>query len=120
MQLALTSDFRTNFQAYGGHYRLGWLRGAITAYLRRFHNRTDCTMVPTAALQAELQAAGFERTVVVARGVDTVSFDPARRSAALRQQWGAAADDGVVLYVGRLAAEKTSTCCCRPLRRCGR
>ena len=102
----MTSDFRTNFQAYSGHYRLGWLRGAIEAYLRHFHNRTDCTMVPTEALRAELQAAGFERTVVVARGVDTQLFDPLRRSEALRRQWGAAESDGVVLYVGRLAAEK--------------
>jgi len=106
LDVAVTSDFRTNFQAYSGHYRLGWLRGAIEAYLRHFHNRTDCTMVPTEALRAELQAAGFERTVVVARGVDTQLFDPLRRSEALRRQWGAAESDGVVLYVGRLAAEK--------------
>jgi glycosyltransferase involved in cell wall biosynthesis len=104
--IVVTSDFRTNFQAYSGHYRLGWLSGAIAAYLRRFHNQAGCTMVPTEALRAELQAAGFERIVVVARGVDTQLFDPARRSDSLRQQWGAAADDGVVLYVGRLAAEK--------------
>jgi glycosyltransferase involved in cell wall biosynthesis len=104
--IAVTSDFRTNFQAYSGHYRLGWLGGAIAAYLRRFHNHTGCTMVPTEALRSELQAAGFERVVVVARGVDTQLFDPARRSDALRRQWGAAADHGVVLYVGRLAAEK--------------
>lgn len=106
LELPLTSDFRTNFQAYSAHYRMGWLRGAILAYLRRFHNRTGCTMVPTEALRAELQAAGFERTLVVARGVDTQLFDPARRSEALRQHWGVATDARVVLYVGRLAAEK--------------
>ena len=44
--------------------------------------------------------------MVVARGVDTQLFDPARRSEALRRQWGVAEGDGVVLYVGRLAAEK--------------
>jgi len=104
--IVVTSDFRTNFQAYSGHYRMGWLRGVISAYLRRFHNLAGCTMVPTEALRAELQAAGFERTVVVARGVDTQLFNPARRSEALRRHWGAADGDGVVLYVGRLAAEK--------------
>jgi glycosyltransferase involved in cell wall biosynthesis len=106
LELAVTSDFRTNFQAYSGHYRLGWLRGAILAYLRRFHNRAGCTMVPTEALRAELQCAGFERTLVVARGVDTQLFDPVRRNESLRRHWGATADDRVVLYVGRLAAEK--------------
>jgi glycosyltransferase involved in cell wall biosynthesis len=106
LELPVTSDFRTNFQAYSGHYRLGWLRGAIAAYLRHFHNRSGCTMVPTEGLRAELQAAGFERTVVVARGVDTQRFDPARRNMALRREWGVTQDTGVVLYVGRLAAEK--------------
>jgi glycosyltransferase involved in cell wall biosynthesis len=106
LELAVTSDFRTNFQAYGAHYRLGWLHGAILAYLRRFHNATGCTMVPTEALRAELQERGFERLLVVARGVDTGLFDPARRSTRLRQQWGVAADERVLLYVGRLAAEK--------------
>lgn len=106
LDIVATSDFRTNFQAYSGHYRLGWLGGAIAAYLRSFHNRAACTMVPTEALRSELQSAGFERIVVVARGVDTQRFDPARRSEALRRQWGVSADDGVLLYVGRLAAEK--------------
>lgn len=104
--LALCSDFRTNFQAYSAHYRLGWLRGAILAYLRRFHNATGCTMVPTEALRSELHAAGFERLSVVARGVDTRLFDPARRSDSLRRQWGVGGDGRVLLYVGRLAAEK--------------
>jgi glycosyltransferase involved in cell wall biosynthesis len=106
LDLPATSDFRTNFQAYCGHYRLGWLRGTIAAYLRGFHNQTSYTMVPTEAQRAELQAAGFERTVVVARGVDTQLFDPVRRSPVLRAQWGASPSDSVVLYVGRLAAEK--------------
>jgi isopentenyl diphosphate isomerase/L-lactate dehydrogenase-like FMN-dependent dehydrogenase len=43
---------------------------------------------------------------VIGRGVDSRRFDPARRSIALRESWGVAADDLVVLYVGRLAAEK--------------
>lgn len=106
LQLPVTSDFRTNFQAYSQHYRLGWMRGAIEGYLRHFHNRCACTMVPTEALSADLRARGFERTVVVARGVDTQLFDPLRRSASLRQQWGLAGDDLALLYVGRLAAEK--------------
>lgn len=106
LRIAVTSDFRTNFQAYSAHYRLGWMRRAILAYLRRFHNGSGCTMVPTEALRHELQAAGFERLLVVARGVDTGLFHPMRRSPGLRQSWGVAADAGVVLYVGRLAAEK--------------
>lgn len=102
----VTSDFRTNFHAYSRHYGIGWLQRPIAAYLRRFHNASACTMVPTEALRAELDGAGFERTTVVARGVDTHQFSPVWRSEALRRQWGAAPHDRVVLCVGRLAPEK--------------
>ncbi len=104
--LPVTSDFRTNFHAYSQHYGIGWLQRPIVAYLRRFHNRTRATMVPTPALQRELLAQGFENVSVVARGVDTQQFSPAHRSAALRASWGAGAQTCVVACVGRLAAEK--------------
>jgi glycosyltransferase involved in cell wall biosynthesis len=106
LQLPVTSDFRTNFHTYTRHYRLGWLAKPIAALLRAMHNRTDCTMVPTAALRADLTALGFQRLEVVGRGVDAQLFDPAKRSAALRAQWGVGADDLVLACVGRLAAEK--------------
>nr|WP_145550527.1 glycosyltransferase family 1 protein [Variovorax boronicumulans] len=104
--LPLSSDFRTNFQAYGQHYGLGWLRRPLTAYLRRFHNRCDLTMVPTEALALHLAGQGLQRLRVVARGVDAQRFDPVHRSAALRAVWGADEQTPVVLHVGRLAPEK--------------
>jgi glycosyltransferase involved in cell wall biosynthesis len=106
LRLPVTTDFRTNFHAYSRHYGVGWLKKPIVAYLRRFHNQADCTMVPTPGLKLELEAMGFERVRVVARGVDTQRFDPARRSEALRAAWGVGSGDPVVLSVGRLAPEK--------------
>lgn len=106
LRLPVVSDFRTNFHAYSQHYGVGWLHTPVMAYLRHFHNRTACTMVPTDALRSELAAAGFKRLAVVARGVDTKLFNPARRSLALRASWGAGADTQVVICVGRLAPEK--------------
>jgi glycosyltransferase involved in cell wall biosynthesis len=106
LKLPVVSDFRTNFHAYSRHYGVGWLRGPVMAYLRKFHNRTACTMVPTEPLRVELTAAGFKGLRVVARGVDAQRFNPARRSDALRAQWGAGPDTTVALCVGRLAPEK--------------
>jgi len=106
LRLPVVSDFRTNFHAYSGHYGVGWLKTPILAYLRKFHNRTLCTLVPTESLRAELALAGFARLKVVARGVDTALFSPARRDDALRARWGAQPHDPVLLYVGRIAAEK--------------
>jgi glycosyltransferase involved in cell wall biosynthesis len=106
LKLPVTSDFRTNFHAYCEHYGVGWLRKPMVSYLRRFHNLTQLTMVPTRALRAQLMEMGFENVQVVARGVDTKLFNPQRRSEALRSQWGAGPDSLVMLVVGRLAAEK--------------
>ncbi len=106
LRLPVCSDFRTNFHAYSRHYGIGWLHKPIMAYLRKFHNRTLCTMVPTEALRRDLALCGFRNLTVLARGVDTVRFDPARRSTELRRQWGAGEDTMVVLFVGRLAPEK--------------
>ncbi len=106
LRLPVTSDFRTNFQAYSQHYGVGWLRKPIVAYLRKFHNLTRLTMVPTQALRNELVAGGFHNVQVVARGVDTQLFRPDRCSDALRASWGASATSLVLLAVGRLAAEK--------------
>ncbi len=104
--LTVTSDFRTNFHSYSRHYRLGWLQRPIMALLRRFHNAAACTMVPTEAVQRELEAAGFERVVVVPRGVDTLHYSPVWRSRELRAAWGAQDGDLVLGCVGRLAPEK--------------
>jgi glycosyltransferase involved in cell wall biosynthesis len=106
LKLPVVSDFRTNFHAYSRHYGVGWLRTPVMAYLRKFHNRTACTMVPTHNLKSELTAAGFKGLRVVARGVDTQLFNPLRRSEALRTSWGATPHTPVALCVGRLAPEK--------------
>jgi glycosyltransferase involved in cell wall biosynthesis len=113
LQLPVVSDFRTNFHAYSQHYGLGWLRSAVVGYLRGFHNRTACTMVPTHAMRRQLEALGFANIEVVSRGVDTTRFDPVRRSAALRASWGASDDTLVVLCVSRLAQEKNIELVCR-------
>ncbi|CAM2994851.1 glycosyltransferase family 4 protein [Rariglobus hedericola] len=106
LKLPVTSSFHTNFHQYGGHYGLTLGRDLALRYLRWFHNRTRCTMVPASDLRAQLASDGFERLVVLARGVDAKLFSPAKRNDALRAEWGAAADDPVMIYVGRIAAEK--------------
>lgn len=102
----VVSEFRTNFDSYSRYYGVGLLRGVIRNFLCAFHNRTACTMVPTAALAKELAEAGFHNLEVVARGVDTLLFNPDRRSESLRRSWAADRDTLVAIHVGRLAPEK--------------
>ncbi len=106
LEIPVSTSFHTHFQNYSRHYHLGWLATPIMAYLRHFHNQGVQTLVPTPELAAQLQASGFLRTQVLARGVDTRLFSPERRDPALRAQWDAAPNTPVALHVGRLAAEK--------------
>lgn len=100
------TGFHTQFHQYSRHYGLGILYRGIVHVLRRFHNRSDATLVPTEELRDQLCEQGFKEVHIFSRGVDTELFAPSRRSAALRSSWQCADDDPVVLYVGRLAAEK--------------
>ena len=106
MGIATSSDFRTNFHQYSGYYHLGAFGSLILQVLRRFHNLTAKTFVPTRSVEHELAAAGFHNLAVVGRGVDTLRFRPERRSAELRAEWGAGEHTPVLLSVGRVAAEK--------------
>lgn len=106
LRIPVATDFHTNFHSYSRHYGLGWLKRPIAAYLRRFHNQAHVTMVPSLTIRRDLEQAGFRNLEVVARGVDTQLFDPARRSAALRASWGVGEAGLAVLYIGRVAPEK--------------
>ena len=106
LKIPICTDFRTNFHTYSRHYGLGWLRRPILDYLRHFHNSAHCTLVPTIALRRGLSDQGFHNLRVVARGVDTERFSPRHRDPVQRSLWGAGDGTLVLLYVGRLAAEK--------------
>ena len=106
LKLPVTSDFRTNFQSYSKQYGFGWLRKPIVAYLRKFHNATACTMVPTKELKKTLSENGFLNLKVVSRGVDTSLFNMSKRDPDLRKTWGATDQSQVMISVGRMAPEK--------------
>ncbi len=111
--LPVTSGFHTNFDRYSVYYGLGWLRPAVAAYLRSLHRRTRATVVPTAALAADLAGEGIPGVCVVGRGVDTALFAPQRRAPELREAWGVGEAGLACLYVGRLAPEKNLDVACR-------
>jgi glycosyltransferase involved in cell wall biosynthesis len=104
--IPVTTGFHTRFDDYVGRYGAGFLSPWVFAWLRRFHNRGDATLVPTRELVEQLGAQGFEKVRRLGRAVDTLRFRPGCRSDALRERWGAGPDDRVIVHVGRLAPEK--------------
>lgn len=104
--IPVVSEFHTNFHSYSRHYGFAWLEGLVAFHLRRLHNRSRFTLVPSRQLGAELEQKGYRNLRVVARGVDTDLFNPSRRNPGLRAVWNVTENDLVVAYVGRLAPEK--------------
>lgn len=104
--IAVVSGFHTNFAQYFTQYGLGLFTRALTHYLRWFHNRSTLTLVPSTSQYLELERRHFERLELLARGVDSQLFCPAKRQNDLRQSWGLQEDDIALLHVGRLAPEK--------------
>ena len=104
--LPVLSAFHTNFHRYSSYYGLGWIKTLTLAWLRRFHNQTLATLVPSAESAQCLQQSGFDNVHVLPHGVDCELFHPRRRSCELRRQWQVAEQHPVALYVGRIAVEK--------------
>lgn len=106
LNIPVFSAFHTNFHSYSGYYGLPWIRSLVVAWLRRFHQQTRLTLVPSVETEQALMALGFSQVETLSHGVDCELFHPRKRQPLLRQQWLTNDEMPVLLYVGRIAAEK--------------
>lgn len=104
--IPLISDFHTHFDQYSRYYHARLLFRLAQRYLRHLHNHTLLTLVPTRELKQQLADKGYERLAILARGVDTALFNPARRDPELRRRLGVQPEQLLVALVTRLAQEK--------------
>ena len=102
-ELPFTTSYHTRFPEYVPA-RVPIPKSLSYAWLRRFHRRAECVMVPTRAIQEELQARRFGNTVIWPRGVDLERFRP--HGPRTLDQAVLAAGHPVFAYVGRVAVEK--------------
>ena len=115
--IPVASGLHTRFDEYLPDYGAAWLQGTALRWMRRFHNQADATLVPTHELQQFLLDNGFSRARLLARAVDGSQFDPDKRDAALRADWGIEGEGFAVIYVGRIAAEKNLGLAIKTFRR---
>ena len=99
------SSYHTDFAKYADAYGTSWLRGAVTAYLGRFHRRSRRVFTPSTVSRADLLQLNVPDVEVWGRGVDAELFHPGRRSPEMRAAFGMGSRF-TFLYVGRLAPEK--------------
>ena len=106
LRVPVVSGYHTHFPQYLSNYHLGLLGPLLLRWLRKLHNSTACTLVPTEETRSLLVSQGFRNVEIMERGVDTELFHTNRRSREVRQRWGVEPGSPVLLYVGRIAAEK--------------
>lgn len=106
LQVPVACGFHTRFDDYFRHYGAAFLERAARSWMRRFHNRASCTLVPTAELKSWLDVNGFKRVKLLRRAVDTQRFHPRHRDLELRRELGVSDGAPLVVSVGRLAPEK--------------
>jgi glycosyltransferase involved in cell wall biosynthesis len=104
--IPVVGGFHTNFCEYLQKYGANWVGRQVWHYQKWFHDRLARTLVPSPDACDKLVRAGFSKVSVLGRGVDTSLFTPARRSEALRREYGVMSDAPVALVVGRVSSEK--------------
>ncbi len=110
MNLPLVASYHTHLPKYLQHYGLGFLEGTLWSLLKMGHNRAAINLCTSTAMQEELSSHGIERVHVWQRGVDTQLFHPSTASDEMRFRLSDGQPDRpLLLYVGRLSAEKEVT-----------
>ncbi|WP_018752520.1 glycosyltransferase family 4 protein [Paenibacillus sanguinis] len=103
----LVASYHTHVPQYADYYKLPWLKPLLWLYLRLLHNQADLNLCTSRAVRGELEKRAFQRIQLWQRGVDTEALGPHHRDEDMRNRLsGGESDKRLLLYVGRLAAEK--------------
>jgi len=106
--LPLVASYHTHLPIYLEHYGLGMLEPLLWELLKAAHNQAELNLCTSTAMVEELAAKGIEHTALWQRGVDTDLFRPELANPTMRTRLhGGHSDTGnLLLYIGRLSAEK--------------
>lgn len=106
-KVPLVVSYHTQLPKYLHYYGMGRLEGLMWWGIRQGYNRADLTLATSRAMQSVLEEQGIRRVKVWRRGVDTEMFHPGRASQQMRVRLTQGhPEEKLLLYVGRLSAEK--------------
>lgn len=107
LNIPLVASYHTHLPQYLHHYGLGLLEEVLWSMLRAAHNQAQLNLCTSTAMVQELDHHGIERLDLWQRGVDTEMFQPSLASREMRDRLSLGHPDcNLLLYVGRLGAEK--------------
>jgi glycosyltransferase involved in cell wall biosynthesis len=105
--IPLMASYHTHLPEYLKHYGLGALEPVLWNLLKTVHNQAQINLCTSNAMVAALTAQGIERVDLWQRGVDTETFRPELARHEMRDRLSQGHPDApLLLYVGRLSAEK--------------
>ena len=103
----IVASAHTDYEQYATrYYRVGWAQRAGWHYMRWFYGQAEKVLCPSRSFERHLNVRGVTNTGIWTRGIDSERFNPRFRQEEYRRAFGAAEDDLVVTYVGRIAREK--------------
>ncbi len=105
--IATIASHHTRFETYPRYYGIGFTEPLLVWLQKRFYNRFDQVMVPSASVGALLKDWGVTApTGTWARGINHERFNPDRRDNAWRRSLGIGDEEVAVGFLGRLVLEK--------------
>lgn len=103
----LVASYHTHLPQYLHYYGLGMLEGLLWELLKLGHNQAHLNLCTSSVMVEELASHGIERLALWQRGVDIETFQPSRATDTMREHLSQGhPEDPLLLYVGRLSAEK--------------
>ncbi|UKS24831.1 glycosyltransferase family 1 protein [Paenibacillus sp. HWE-109] len=103
----LVASYHTHFDQYLNHYKIPWVEPTLWKYMQWFHQSCQRVYVPSQSTLDHLHAKGLRQLEIWSRGVDTERFQPIVDRKSVLEAYGVDPAKFVMLYVGRIAPEKS-------------
>jgi glycosyltransferase involved in cell wall biosynthesis len=110
LKVPVVVSYHTNLPAYLRYYKLGAIEELTWRLMVERHRRANLNLCTSTAMINDLQSHGVNDLALWERAVDSNLFRPCARSAEMRNFLSNAKPENLLLlYVGRLSAEKDVT-----------
>lgn len=110
--LPIVASFHTDVPEYCLKLGIGWVKPIAEWGLRTFHGKAAYNLVTSGPMMEKAAGYGIEHVELWPKAVDTAGFAPEKRTRAMRERLTSGHPDApLVLFVGRVSAEKSVERC---------